>query len=102
MEDCDELTILQLDNVIISRVGDSGEEEFEPATVKISTVCSRDMKGWIVAKNHFGHCLVFNAIVPSGAPIQMFKEDCCVRFGKVPSLSYVNKLGKPIPTIWKF
>lgn len=45
MEHCDELTILQLGIVIISRVGDSGEEVIELATVKISTIYRRDMKG---------------------------------------------------------
>lgn len=60
------------------------------------------MKEKSIARNHSNHYLVFNAIVPGSTLIQVFKENCSVHFGKVPNLSYLNKLGKHIPMIWKF
>lgn len=98
----DSIKIFSATNVIITRVGDTGREKYLPSKVTITTVKSRDNKGWIVAKNHAGNSLNFNGIVPGGMPVKANRDDLSVWFGKVPSLSYVDKRGKPIPTLWCF
>lgn len=96
------LRVFYAEDVIISRIGNTGEEVYEPANVSVYTAKNRSMKGWIVARNGAGNVLAFNAIVPGNMPSRAFEEDRSVHFGKVPSLSYVDGLGKPIPTLWRF
>ena len=89
-------------NVVISRIGNSGEETYLPSNVTVWTVKSRQNKGWVVARNLAGNSLNFNAIIPGKLPVQANDGDRSIRFGKVPSLSYTNEKGKAIPTIWCF
>ena len=44
----------------------------------------------------------FNAIVPGGVVVRGDEESLVVWLAKVPSLTYLNAKGKPIPTIWSF
>ena len=98
----DVINVFFASNVVVSRVGDTGEEVYEPGNVQVSTVTSRDNKGWVVSRNFARNALIFNAIVPGNVPVLAFKKEWKVRFGKVPSLSYVDKKNKPIPTVWCF
>ena len=101
INDADEIVIFYADNVTFQRIGNSGEETYEPGYVTIRTDKRRDWKGWVIARNHAGNVLIFNAMIPGGVPIVGYENTLSVRFGKVPSLSYVNDEGKPIPTLWK-
>ena len=62
-------------DVIVAHIGDSGEEVYEPANVHISTVTSRDNKGWVVSRNLAGNALVFNAIIPGNVPVLAFEKE---------------------------
>ena len=98
----DLIEVFSAEHVIISCIMDSGEEKFEPANIWFYTKKDQEMKGQIVGRNLAGNALAFNAIVPGNVPVVGDNKGLAVHFGKVPSLSYVNDDGLPIPTLWKF
>ena len=100
MDTLDELPVFSSTGVIISRIGDSGEEVYYPGNLSMYSVKSRSFKGWIVARNYAGNALIFNAIIPGNLAIRAFDDELAIRFGKIPSLSYTDKRNKPIPTLW--
>ena len=102
MNNKDNIKVFSATNVVVSRIGNSGEETYEPANVDVYACKKRDMKGWIVSRNLAGNVLVFNAIIPGNCPVLPSDRQPAVRIGKIPSLSYLNADDKPIPTIWKF
>ena len=93
MDYIDDLTLATFFNVIVTRIGNTGKETYEPATITFKSVRSKGLKGWIVRRNTAGNALVFNAYVPSGIPVLLGNRRT-VRFGKVPSLSFVSKNGQ--------
>ena len=97
----DDLSVFFSNSVVFSRIGNSGEEQYYPGTMTIFSIKSRDFKGQIVARNYAGNVLIFNGMIPGNVPVIPFPDELVIRFGKVPSLSYVNEAGKPIPTLWK-
>ena len=102
MENKNEVLIASFEHVRIWRLGESGREDFEPATLKMFTVKDRDMKCHGVARNLAGNALIFNAIVPGNLCIKAYDNDISVTVAKIPSSTYVSRDGKPIPTIWNF
>ena len=101
INDADEIVIFYAGNVTFQRIGNSGEETYEPGYVTIQTDKRQDWKGWVIARNHAGNVLIFNAMIPGGMPIVGYKDTLSVCFGKIPSLLYINYEGKSIPTLWK-
>ena len=103
MENQSEITLATFSNVIIYKIGEKGaKHKYEPSKVTIYTNRSRSYKGWIIARNHAGNSMNFNAYIPGNCPIVLKEKQREIYFGKVPSLSFVNKAGKPIPTMWTF
>ena len=103
MEHKDEIVVAVFHNVVISRIGVGGVNEvYEPSKLTVYTVKSRGCKGWFVARNPAGNSLNFNAYIPGGCPVLMNEQKREIYFGKVPSLSFVDKRGKGIPTMWTF
>ena len=98
----DAIKVFFAHNVIVTWIGNSGEEEYELANLAVYTCRHCDMKGWVVARNLAGNVLVFNAIIPGCVPVHANPHKLKVTIGKVPSLSYTNAKGKAIPTIWTF
>ena len=97
----DDLSVFSSNSVIFSRIGDSGEENYCPGTMTMFSVKSRNFKGQIVAHNYASNILIFNGIIPGNVSVVPFLDDLVIRFGKVPSFSYVDENGKPILTLWK-
>ena len=97
----DEIVIFYANNVIFERIRDSGKERYEPGYVTIRADKRHNWKGWIISRNFAGNVLIFNGMIPGGVPIVAYEDSLSIRFGKVPSLSYVDGRRKPIPTLWK-
>ena len=69
---------------------------------QVLTALDKENKGWIISRNDAKNVLLFNALVPGGIPIRIIPTTLNLRVGKVPSLSYCDMRGKPIPTFWDF
>ena len=96
------LVIFKSHHVIVTRIGDSGKEKYLPGKLTVATQALNDMKGQVYVRNLAGNVMLFNAIVPGGVVVRGDEESLIVWLAKVPSLTYVNAKGKPIPTIWSF
>ena len=98
----DELLVFESNHVVITRIGTSGEQRYEPGYVRIYAIKGRDYKGWIVSRNWAENSLNFSGIIVGGMPSFGDNKKLSVHFGKMPSTSYVNEEGKAIPTKWEF
>ena len=96
------ILVATFNNVTISRVAARGKQTCYPGYVKFYTALDKENKGWIISRNDAENVLLFNALVPGGVPIKIILATLTLHVGKVPSLSYCDKRGKPIPTFWDF
>ena len=96
------LVIFKSHHVVVTRIGDSGKQKYLPGSLTVATQTLNDMKGQVYVRTLAGNAMQFNAIVPGGVVVRGDEESLEVWLAKVPSLTYLNSKGKPIPTIWSF
>ena len=96
------ILVANFQNVAISCVRTKGKQRCYPGYVKFYTALGREGKGWLIARNNMKNALLFNTMIPGEVPVEVMRETLMLHIGKIPSLSYLNKQGKPILTFWDF
>ena len=97
--------LLMLDAfVYVSRLGAKGYQDFYSGRLEVYILPDEAFKVWVIAYGT-GERHIFNGYMPKYMAVSdasFEKKKWTVTIAKVPSLTYTNDQGLPIPTIWKF